>query len=277
MPGREYTAQSVGGYRFGFNGKEKDDENKGKGNSIDYDFRIADTRLGRWLSIDRFEGKHPWTTPYGFLANNPIIFIDPDGNEIRLWAFTDLQSVAWQQLKNTIESRFNGLVVIDKVEKQTTPVWNGEFDKKGNPVMISKTYHQVTMTINEVQLRANAVAKLPINASTKDIDSKMEEMRTELKSGSTYKELENMITSPIVSNYQLTNHQFGAFAGGGNGQGINMKNISLFKDVKELGAFTILYHELEEGFSYYSAKKSGSSNLSYGFHHLKAITNKAKI
>ncbi len=39
-------------YRFGFNGKENDNEVKGTGNQIDYGERIYDPRLGRFLSID---------------------------------------------------------------------------------------------------------------------------------------------------------------------------------------------------------------------------------
>lgn len=33
-------------YRFGFNGQEKDDETSGNGNSIDFEARIYDDRMG---------------------------------------------------------------------------------------------------------------------------------------------------------------------------------------------------------------------------------------
>ncbi len=42
-------------YRYGFNGKESDDEIKGEGNQQDYGMRIYDTRLGRFLSVDPLE------------------------------------------------------------------------------------------------------------------------------------------------------------------------------------------------------------------------------
>src|SRR5690606_7574722 len=70
-----------GGYRYGFNGMEKDDEVKGKGNSYDFGARIQDPRLGRWLSIDSKLSSSPGLSPYHSLANNPIITIDPDGKE----------------------------------------------------------------------------------------------------------------------------------------------------------------------------------------------------
>ena len=39
-------------YRYGFNGKENDNEVKGTGNQIDYGARIYDGRLGRFLSVE---------------------------------------------------------------------------------------------------------------------------------------------------------------------------------------------------------------------------------
>jgi RHS repeat-associated protein len=81
MPGREYTAQSVAGYRFGFNGKEMDDEISGDGNAMDFGARIYDNRLGKWLSLDPLQFKHPNLNPYGYCRNNPVIFVDPDGKD----------------------------------------------------------------------------------------------------------------------------------------------------------------------------------------------------
>jgi RHS repeat-associated protein len=71
-----------GGYRFGFQNQEKDDEIKGEGNSVNYTFRIHDPRLGRWLSKDPLEVKYPELSPYNFVANTPLIAIDPDGRLI---------------------------------------------------------------------------------------------------------------------------------------------------------------------------------------------------
>lgn len=68
-------------YRFGFNGKENDNEVKGTGNQLDFGARIYDPRLGRWLSIDPLTGKTPDITPYGYVFNNPYSFIDPDGKD----------------------------------------------------------------------------------------------------------------------------------------------------------------------------------------------------
>lgn len=81
MPGRSYNPTE---YRYGFNGKEKDDEVKGSGNSYDFGARLYDPRLGRWLAVDPQSSKYPDLSPYNFVANSPLIFIDPDGEKIVL-------------------------------------------------------------------------------------------------------------------------------------------------------------------------------------------------
>jgi len=79
MPGRKFTAGTQ--YRYGFNGKENDNEVKGEGNQQDYGMRIYDPRLGRFLSVDPLTKEYPWYTPYQFAGNTPITAIDIDGLE----------------------------------------------------------------------------------------------------------------------------------------------------------------------------------------------------
>src|SRR6476659_4876110 len=76
QPERKFNAD---GYRYGFNGKEKDDEVKGLGNQMDYGMRIYDSRIGRFLSVDPLEYDFPWYSPYQFSGNNSILNIDLDG------------------------------------------------------------------------------------------------------------------------------------------------------------------------------------------------------
>lgn len=65
-------------YRYGFNGKERDDEIAGSGNYYTTHFRQFDPRLGRWLSLDPVE--HPHLSPYNGFDNNPIYWVDPAGS-----------------------------------------------------------------------------------------------------------------------------------------------------------------------------------------------------
>lgn len=69
------------GYRYGFNGKEKDNEVSGDGNQYDYGFRIYNPRLGRFLSVDPLAYSYPYYTPYQFAGNMPVAAIDLDGLE----------------------------------------------------------------------------------------------------------------------------------------------------------------------------------------------------
>jgi RHS repeat-associated protein len=81
MPGRKLS----GGYRYGFNGKENDNEVKGEGNQQDYGMRIYDGRIGKFLSVDPLTKGFPQLTPYQFASNSPIANIDLDGGEAKYY------------------------------------------------------------------------------------------------------------------------------------------------------------------------------------------------
>ena len=80
MPTRTWDNGSR--YRYGFNGKENDSDVKGEGNQLNFDGRIYDPRLGRWLSVDPMAKMYPEESPYDFALNNPLHFIDPTGNSV---------------------------------------------------------------------------------------------------------------------------------------------------------------------------------------------------
>jgi RHS repeat-associated protein len=79
QPGRSYAAGS--GYRYGFNGKENDNEVKGEGNQQDYGMRFYDPRLGKFLSVDPISKDFPFYSPYHYAGNTPIWALDLDGRE----------------------------------------------------------------------------------------------------------------------------------------------------------------------------------------------------
>lgn len=81
MPNRKTPAAGNSAYRYGFNGKENDDEPLGDDNEQDYGMRIYDPRVGRFLSVDPIAREYPWYTPYQFAGNMPVKFIDLDGLE----------------------------------------------------------------------------------------------------------------------------------------------------------------------------------------------------
>jgi RHS repeat-associated protein len=77
--GRKYT-QINSGYRYGFNGKEKDIDIAN--DNYDYGARIYDCRSGRWLSADGLANKYPDVSPYIYALNTPLQGKDPDGNVV---------------------------------------------------------------------------------------------------------------------------------------------------------------------------------------------------
>jgi len=83
QPGdRTYVYLTRNAYRYGFNGKENDDDvGKGTGNQQDYGMRIYDPRVGRFFSEDPLFKNFPWYSVYQSTGDNPIKYIDLDGEE----------------------------------------------------------------------------------------------------------------------------------------------------------------------------------------------------
>ncbi|SMC46161.1 RHS repeat-associated core domain-containing protein [Moheibacter sediminis] len=63
---------------YKFNGKELDEET----GWYYYGARYYDARTSVWLSVDPLAEKYPNISPYAYCAQNPIVFIDPDGERI---------------------------------------------------------------------------------------------------------------------------------------------------------------------------------------------------
>jgi RHS repeat-associated protein len=78
MPGRTFSVEN---YRYGFNGKENQDELLGEDNAQDFGARMYDGRLGRWWGLDPNQNSYAHLSPYNAMENNPIYFNDPDGKD----------------------------------------------------------------------------------------------------------------------------------------------------------------------------------------------------
>ncbi len=79
MPGRNFNA---GNYRYGFNGKENDNETVSTGEGTqDYGMRIYNPALGRFLSVDPLQKEFAWNSSYAFSENDVIRAVDLDGAE----------------------------------------------------------------------------------------------------------------------------------------------------------------------------------------------------
>ena len=66
--------------RFKFNGKEE--QTTGNLNYLDYGARMYDSNIARRTTQDPLAEKYYSQSPYNYCVNNPVIFVDPDGNSI---------------------------------------------------------------------------------------------------------------------------------------------------------------------------------------------------
>ena len=101
----ELDLQSIDGsdeHRFQYNGKEKE-ESFGL-NWTDYGWRNYDPQLSRWHGVDNLAEKYQSISPYVYVANNPIIFIDPDGQQI-----DPASEAAFKQLQTDILAKSSEL------------------------------------------------------------------------------------------------------------------------------------------------------------------------
>ena len=108
MPGRSFSVED---YRYGFNGKENQDELMANNNSQDFGARMYDARVGRCWGMDYMKAKTPGVSPFVAMANNPILFVDPDGKENIVYiAFTETG------YKNSFSDGFDYLKAMKELE-----------------------------------------------------------------------------------------------------------------------------------------------------------------
>ena len=106
--GVELDGRTVsGGYRFGFQNQEKDNEIKGEGNSIHYTFRMHDPRVGRFFCVDPLTAKYPHNSPYAFSENRLVDGIELEGLEV--WNLSN---------QNTYMETFFGPFSVEYIHQQ---------------------------------------------------------------------------------------------------------------------------------------------------------------
>ena len=128
--------------RFKFNGKEE--QTTGNLNYLDYGARMYDSNIGRWMVQDPLAEKYYSQSPYNYCVNNPVMFVDPDGEDVRVTIQGNTVSVE----ANIILYQASGRVyrkTVNNIKKQINSAWN-----KGvvHPWKYSDGEHQYDVLFN---------------------------------------------------------------------------------------------------------------------------------
>ena len=106
-----------------------------------------------WLSVDPLASEYPSLSPYAFVADNPIIYIDPDGRRIVLGEHQD----AIKTFNSVITSSFGGNV-ISKRDKKTGDI--KLYDKNGKEILNNAQLSEIEGLSNKQMVNAITLLKL---------------------------------------------------------------------------------------------------------------------
>ena len=88
---------------------------KGKGNSVNYKYRMHDPRVGRFFAVDPLTKKYPYLTSYQFSSNQPIHAPELEGLESAaeiaayIWSPWDSEYVYENSEASSKSARYSGL------------------------------------------------------------------------------------------------------------------------------------------------------------------------
>jgi RHS repeat-associated protein len=143
-------------YRFGFNGKENDNEVKGEGSQQDYGMRIYDTRLGRFLSVDPLMDEYPWNSTYAFAENDVIRCIDLDGLEKILYIINiDKDKITTTKITLATAGPLGNGVAVQLNKHNKTSYYYGEDVSPKNLQQFVTSYETCQKTIYKIKDKGN--------------------------------------------------------------------------------------------------------------------------
>ena len=137
----ERAATSTWSTPYKFNAKELDEET----GLYYYGARYYDPRSSVWISKDPLAEKYPNVGSYVYCVNNPVKFIDPDGN----------QYILHSQARIIAQ---NGTIML-KIENLNAPTWNRFMDMNNDTRFWKSGEIGVNITIGNVEFISPSITK----------------------------------------------------------------------------------------------------------------------
>ena len=106
-------------FRYGFQAQEHDDEVKGEGNSVNFKYRMHDSRVGRFFAVDQLAAKYPYNGSYNFSENRVIDMVELEGLEalktiLKVESGTSLITViADDEIENNAGVSFRNRIILN--------------------------------------------------------------------------------------------------------------------------------------------------------------------
>ena len=105
---------------------------------FDYGARHYDAAIGRWWGVDALAEKYYSISPYAYVANNPVNYVDANGDSISL--------ARMQGLDNALGANYTGKIINDTQSQTGLTLSVGSHgvmtyakDTNGNPVIATTT------------------------------------------------------------------------------------------------------------------------------------------